>query len=180
MSYELIEKVGCRSTEDDWAANEVVLQDEDDGWGGSYVNKQSAQQSRWNGRIDSSKADASSQDRQDNRQSSWDAAGNESAASQSFKDSERGDPTLRQTMGQRVDGQRGQYSRPVLQQPQTEDAENLGPEATLSDEASPEEALEAEVLEDDSSWETSEEDWEEGALPDITPLAPDEAVRHTH
>ena len=40
-----------------------------------------------------------------------------------------------------------------------------------------EEVLEAEVLGVDADWEASEEDWEEGVLPDITPLAPDEAVR---
>lgn len=45
-------------------------------------------------------------------------------------------------------------------------------------QAQAQEVLEAEILAVDADWEGEEEDWEEGTLPDITPLAPDEAVHY--
>lgn len=140
----------------------MQLQEEEDGWGGSFVNKQTRKQSQapWSRSSDSEQYPKADLD-------TANGASTSQAATQSY---ERGRDFVEDISNARQEVVSGRAESPELDQ-----AGSF--EAFEAQEPSPaEQALEAEVL-GDADWEASEEDWEEGSLPDITPLAPDEAVR---
>ena len=151
-----------RSPEDDWAANEVALQEDDDGWGGSRVNK-------WKAPPSKQRPLPRSQLRQgvndfDDEESSWEGSVGLGPKHQNFSEEN--------TTGR--DSTDAQAQSPYSM-PDTSEAQS-GYE-TQRAESQIQEALEAEILEGEDDWQAAEEEWEEGSLPDITPLAQDEAVR---
>lgn len=152
-----------RGPEDDWAANEVALQEEDDGWGGSHLNKQPAQ-------LRSVKA--SDIGAETSARSKFASSQHDKGETQQILEA-YGEPRQENAESEWED-EANNFLNAAEQQSRTEIAD-AGPAPSSVEQ--PEYSPEAEVLDGESDWESSEEDWEEGALPDITPLAPDEAVR---
>lgn len=155
-----------RGSVDDWAANEMLSQEEDDGWGGSYIRK--ANQT------------ASSQMQTQLPNTETDRQSVQGTGSESFSANRGRSRYNRRPSWDDIDWEEeveaGRSNGPLQgSQDYVDESQNA---KTPSSEKQMRGILEAEVLDGVDDWAAPEEDWdEEGALPDITPLAPEEAVR---